>query len=162
MLSLRRDPSEAKPVHTLSVCSGTDCKKPNPLCDVTGVKFQREEGGGCGALPLWTLTNEKQFGGAPAYKKKRFEEYTWRYALSILHYVFSAYYLWGGQCATYAGLSLTGPKTACQVSPILLLKGSLVCIQKSIGVKKNIVTLKQTSIPRGLCQYNMSGNMFWG
>lgn len=47
---------------TLSVRSGTArlAEKPNPPCDVTGVRFQCEEGGGCRALPFSTLTNDKQ------------------------------------------------------------------------------------------------------
>lgn len=49
---LGRDPSEAELVHTLSGCSGTAWEKPNPPCDVTGVKFQCLEGGGCRALPF--------------------------------------------------------------------------------------------------------------
>lgn len=41
-----RDPSEAGLVHTLRGCSEDCPEKPNPPCDVSGVKFQREEAWG--------------------------------------------------------------------------------------------------------------------
>lgn len=68
---LGRDPSEATLVHTLSGCSGTAWERPNPLCDVTGVKFQCEEGGGCMVLPFSNLDQwELVFFSAPAWGKK--------------------------------------------------------------------------------------------
>lgn len=50
--------------HTEWVFRDRLSRKPYPPCDVTGVKFQCErggrKGGGCGALPFSTLTNEEQ------------------------------------------------------------------------------------------------------
>lgn len=137
-------------------CSGAAWDKPNPPRDVTGVKFQWGEGGGCGGLTFWTLTNERQVCSAPAFRKGKKKEEEKK--VHVMLCIPSALRLHCG----FSFDHLPGKRTWAR-TPLLKWNSCMYSVSRSIchvattetkGVEKKCDLQMFPAFPGGLWQFN--------